>query len=268
MDEDFISDVIREALLSAHQAYNQLRRRGISTKPVGKGAYGDLSYLADVVCEEAIMRVLERSLSSVTFVSEESGLIRKGSELVVVIDPIDGSTNMSRSIPYFSSGIALSKSTHYNDVFASGVIDMISGDMTVAVEGKVSTSGEDVRRPTSLSEALMTVDPRAVVRGPPYDQRYLALLPRVKHVRLMGSALLELLNVVRGLSDGFVTLSRELRIMDFVPVLYMIESIGLPFHIEGESVERLSLSSTEKYGVIACSNEILFQEVLSACGMR
>lgn len=267
MTEENVREIITKALIASYEALKESQKEGKAKERVRVGAYGDSSYYADLACERAVIEVIDRYLGDVTFVTEESGIISRGQEYYAVIDPIDGSTNMYRNIKYYCCAVALSRSEFFRDVFASGIMNFGTGEIIIAVDTKIYGAQANPTNVRSLDEALMSVDPRAIVRGPPYRDRYLSLVPKVKHMRFLGSAILEQLNVALGSSDGFVCLSRELRIMDFVPAIYVLRSIGLPVYIEGGDLRVLSLLTKEKYGVITCANEELFRSVLTASGI-
>jgi myo-inositol-1(or 4)-monophosphatase len=72
--------------------------RGPSGQRVGQ-------YALDVVADEAALTVLRRA--GVGVLSEESGLELTGSDEVVIIDPVDGSTNASRGVPWYSTSLCL-----------------------------------------------------------------------------------------------------------------------------------------------------------------
>lgn len=65
-------------------------------------------YKADVLVDDAITRLLEDA--GVGILSEESGARGfqwplRGDELIVIVDPIDGSTNASKGIPWFATAL-------------------------------------------------------------------------------------------------------------------------------------------------------------------
>src|SRR4051794_3364808 len=60
-------------------------------------------YLSDVAADEVALPLLEEA--GVGVLSEESGLHRGDAAIVVVIDPIDGSTNAARGIPWFATSM-------------------------------------------------------------------------------------------------------------------------------------------------------------------
>lgn len=59
----------------------------------------------DLIAEDVALPYFERTGLSV--LSEEAGLIDRGGELIVVMDPVDGSTNASRGIPWFATSLCV-----------------------------------------------------------------------------------------------------------------------------------------------------------------
>ena len=59
----------------------------------------------DLVADSAALEVLDRSGLGV--LSEESGLRRPDAPLMAVVDPVDGSTNASRGIPWYACSVCL-----------------------------------------------------------------------------------------------------------------------------------------------------------------
>src|SRR5688572_23326784 len=61
-------------------------------------------YFLDVVADVAALKILKEA--DVRIVSEESGAHgRDGAGITVVLDPVDGSTNCLRGIPYWSTSL-------------------------------------------------------------------------------------------------------------------------------------------------------------------
>jgi fructose-1,6-bisphosphatase/inositol monophosphatase family enzyme len=72
--------------------------RGPSGRRIGQ-------YALDVVADEAALAVLHRA--GVGVLSEESGATRCDAAEVVIIDPVDGSTNASRGVPWYATSLCL-----------------------------------------------------------------------------------------------------------------------------------------------------------------
>jgi len=79
---------------------------------LGKGAGGDAMKPVDLAAESAIVETLQENGVSFSLISEESGFERFGDapdECFVTIDPIDGTTNLVRGLPFYASSIAVSR---------------------------------------------------------------------------------------------------------------------------------------------------------------
>lgn len=74
--------------------------------------------------------------AGVGIVSEESGLHEPERDLVVVIDPVDGSTNCSRGIPWYACSLA---AVDAEGVVAAMVTNLASGVTYRAVRGEGAT---------------------------------------------------------------------------------------------------------------------------------
>ncbi|MFM8303234.1 MAG: inositol monophosphatase family protein, partial [Actinomycetota bacterium] len=164
---DAAADVHREALASLHGD----ARRARTDRPG--------QYALDLVVDAAVLSVLHGA--GVGVVSEESG--RSGEEsapITVVVDPVDGSTNCAREIPYW--GISLCALDDHGPLCAL-VTNTPLGERVTAVRGE--GSWRDGRRLVP-SSAERVEDAVVAISGMP--KRVLAW----KQFRAMGSAALSL----------------------------------------------------------------------------
>src|SRR5439155_25002436 len=82
----------------------------------------------------------------VTVVSEEVGELRRDGSAVVVVDPIDGSLNAKRCIPFFSLSVAVADGWTMDDVHFGYVFDFGSREEWTAVRGEGALlNGEPLR---------------------------------------------------------------------------------------------------------------------------
>ncbi|MEY2554728.1 MAG: monophosphatase [Ilumatobacteraceae bacterium] len=147
-------------------------------------------YALDVIADDAALAVLHRA--GVGVLSEESGFDRGDGAEVVVIDPIDGSTNASRGIPWFATSLCL---VDDEGPAVALVVNQASGVRYSAVRGEGAFCGERRMRPTGcteLSEAIVVVS--AV---PPPDVGW-------AQFRALGACALDLCAVADGVVDGYV----------------------------------------------------------------
>ncbi len=98
-------------------------------EPQTTGAGGDVSIGYDLLAESCFVKHLG---SFGQILSEESGLIGEGDDLII-IDPIDGSDNLKSNFPYYGASVAYQ---HDEKTVAGFVCNFANGDCFVRTEGK------------------------------------------------------------------------------------------------------------------------------------
>lgn len=116
---------------------------------------------ADIRAEEQIIHELKKSGLDYNILSEESGFIKsekKNCEYTWVIDPIDGTNNFRRGIPYFCISIALTKN---DEPVAAVCLDPVRNDLfKSAVNTGSYVDGRNRMRVTSrisLAESVIAI---------------------------------------------------------------------------------------------------------------
>jgi len=147
-------------------------------------------YELDLVADAAVLEVL--APSGVAVVSEESG--RTGppdAPITVVLDPVDGSTNCSRSIPYWAISLC---ALDAEGPLVGLVANQATGERFTAVRGRGAFLDG---RAIAASTAGSIADSMLAVGGLP--ARHLGW----KQFRAMGSCALALCDVAAGRFDGY-----------------------------------------------------------------
>src|SRR5919112_317493 len=87
------------AARDAVHAYATTAERAVET---GRGVGGDTAYVIDRAAEDAVFREIEALGVPLTAISEERGEIEVagGGAVRIVIDPVDGSLNAKRGLPF------------------------------------------------------------------------------------------------------------------------------------------------------------------------
>ena len=101
------------------------------------GEGGDDTTAVDAAAEAAVVSRLQALGADLTLVSEELGVrtFGAGGPPHVVVDPIDGSVNAKRGIPYFSLSLAVAEGPAMADVAFGLVHDFGAGEEWVAERG-------------------------------------------------------------------------------------------------------------------------------------
>jgi myo-inositol-1(or 4)-monophosphatase len=214
--------VCRAAAEDVRGVLAELPTRAEREPVVGDGAGGDETTAIDAAAEEVVVARF-RSLD-VSIVSEEVGRLGAGSTLVV-IDPIDGSLNAKRGIPFFSLSIAIADGETMDDVALGFVHDFGTGEEWVGRRGEGAwLDGEPLGavRPKDRLEILSFEATRTalVARDAP---RVAALAHRL---RIMGSLALSLCHLAAGRVDGVCSL-KPARSVDIAAGQLLCRELGL-----------------------------------------
>ena len=184
--DDALVELLHETALEIRGALDGLDDWGPAGTVPGQ-------YLSDLAADAAGVRVLDEA--GVGVLSEETGLRGGDRDLVVVLDPLDGSTNASRGIPWFATSLC---AVDADGPRAALVVDLPHGRTFTAVRGAgasvdglpLATSGC-----TDLAEAVVGI---SGLPSRPLGWR---------QFRTLGAAALDLCAVAEGSLDGFVDCS-------------------------------------------------------------
>ncbi len=101
---------------------------------LGIGADGTPTKLIDDAAEQIIFKVLAEKEENLNILSEEAGFVDNKSEKTLVVDPIDGTHNAIRGIPFYALSLAVGKS-QLSDVNYGLVRNLVTGDTFWAEKG-------------------------------------------------------------------------------------------------------------------------------------
>jgi myo-inositol-1(or 4)-monophosphatase len=182
--------------------------RGPSGRRVGQ-------YALDVKADDAARAVLTRA--GVGVLSEESGYEPGDSGLVVIIDPVDGSTNASRGVPWYACSLCL---VDADGPITALVVNLASGERFWAERG--GGAWHDGARLggstcTSLAEAIVGLN------GIPSRPIGSA------QVRMLGASALDLCLVASGTLDGYIDCVVDAHgVWDFAGASLVCAEAGVP----------------------------------------
>jgi myo-inositol-1(or 4)-monophosphatase len=250
-----------------------LRNLGEPQPDLGKGAGGDPMKPVDLAAEKAIVEILQEHGVSFTLISEESGVKEFGEkpkQCYVTVDPIDGTTNLVRGLPFYASSIAISTMPALSTVFAALVTDLFHDTTYTALEGKGAYRNGKKITPsalTSLEEAVIGLDLNS------YNVKEIApqltsLIQKTKHIRHFGANALELCYVADGLTDAFVDIRGKLRITDIAAGFLIVKEAGGTITApEGHALD-VKLDPKQKIKFIASGNKQMHKTILSLVKLK
>jgi myo-inositol-1(or 4)-monophosphatase len=241
----------RRAGAAARDAVASYSTRAERSVEAGRGEGGDMSYVIDRASEDAIFGELEALGVPATAVSEERGevAIHGGGPARVVIDPVDGSVNAKRGLPFACVSIAVASGARMADVEIGWVAELApsGGHAGVTVRDWWAVRGEGAfvagERLPQLEPGpleilgLETARPALVAGVAPA----LAGL-EARRIRALGSVASSICLVAAGQLDAMVTL-REVRSVDVAAAQLLVRECGGAVEFPGGDALDLEMRS-------------------------
>ncbi len=189
MDDDRLLQVLDEAAVAVRAALDGLEDWGPAGTRPGQ-------YRLDLAADEAALAVLHGA--GLTVLSEESGTTGEGRNgLLAVVDPVDGSTNAHRGVPFFSTSICV---LDVEGPRVGLVHNQASGTRYAAVRGQGAERDGRALRPSGCEDLGA-----AVVGISGFPGRY----PGWAQFRALGAASLECCAVAEGTLDAYTVVGRS-----------------------------------------------------------
>lgn len=200
----------------------------------------DITRKMDMAAENALdAALLARGLSA-RIISEELGdrVVGNHPDFMLVVDPIDGSTNATCGIPFFCTSLAYTDKTEiatFDDISMAVICD-INGNTYCAEKGKGAFLNEK-----QLAGKKRGTRPKPVVSvysyGVPYVPEGLIELERSIIVRALGSIALDMCYVADGTLDGLIDTRGLVSGYDIMAsALILKESAGLLTDLNGKNI--------------------------------
>jgi myo-inositol-1(or 4)-monophosphatase len=219
--------VCRDAVEDVRGVLVELPTRDEREPVVGDGEGGDETTAIDAAAEKVILERLQ-GIAGTTIVSEEAGILGDGPTRIVV-DPIDGSLNAKRGIPFFSVSITVAEGGTMDDVGFGYVYDFGSGEEWTARRGEGAwLNGEPLgaERPKEQLEILSFEATRTelIARDAP------KMVGVADRLRVMGSLALSLCHLGAGRVDGVCSL-KAARSVDIAAAQLLVRELGLAIEL-------------------------------------
>ena len=239
------------------------------TEYEGVGEGGDHALVLDRRCEDAVFAELERlhseSGAGFVVVSEERGEVVFGdrdSGWRVVVDPIDGSMNVRRTLPSHSLSVAIASGPSMADVELGYVYEFGAREEFTARRGDGAWLGEQKLELAGEGFGLEVVglesaDPARI--APVVED----LAGTAYRVRVIGSIAITLAYVAAGRLDGMLS-ARPCRSVDAAAAQLLVTEAGGAVEFAGFGLGEADLGLDARYAVLAARNEELLGSVRSA----
>lgn len=227
---DKAEKLCRDASAAVSRVLEELPTRAEREPRVGTGEGGDETTAVDAAAERAVIERLEalhEEGEGFTLVSEELGERVYGdgtSRLRIVVDPIDGSVNAKRTIPFFSLSVAVADGPAMDDVFFGYVYDFGSGEEWTAIRGRgARLDGRPLEGPGPKEEIeLLAFE---ATRTDLVAETIAEFVGLAERVRVMGSLALCLCHLAAGRFDAALSL-KPIRSVDIAAAQLLVRERG------------------------------------------
>ncbi|HLF68915.1 MAG TPA: inositol monophosphatase family protein [Gaiellaceae bacterium] len=199
-----------------------------------RGQGGDDTTAIDHAAEEAVVERLAATGEDFVLVSEELGTraFGAGGPRHVVVDPIDGSVNAKRGIPFFSFSLALAEGPAMGDVVFGYVYDFGSGEEWTAERGRGAFLDGQRLGATGPKDTIEILSFEATTT-PAIAERIDGVVGLAGRLRVMGSLALSLCHLAAGRVDAVCSL-KGARSVDIAAAQLLVRERGLAIELVDE----------------------------------
>ncbi len=261
--------VLREAAERVQEVSDRLAGSREGRRRVGEGAGGDVTMQVDREAEDEIIDAIGQKGRDVRIVAEEHGESggKAGSRWTVIIDPIDGSSNYEKQIPFYCTSIAVLEGRTLESASHALVRNLVNGDTYYSEAGSRSTKNGVQIRTSDVSElhkAVVGIDISKTTL--PIVRSVSELIASVRRQVHFGANALEACFMAEGRIDGFVDVRGRMRVMDLAAAYLIGRQAGASFTDGRGGPLSPRISVRERFSVIGAANPTLHHRILGKLG--
>jgi myo-inositol-1(or 4)-monophosphatase len=256
----------RAAAEDVTRVLGELPDRATREPVVGTGLGGDETTAIDEAAERAVVARFSEAGEPFTLVSEELGEARIGEGEGgpwVVVDPIDGSLNAKRGLPFFALSVAVADGPRMGDVRFGYVYDFGTGEEWTAERGRgAHLDGRPLgaERPRERIEILAF----EATTTSYVAERAAAVAPLAYRLRIMGSLALSLCHLAAGRVDAVCSL-KAARAVDIAAAQLLVREVGLAIELfEAGAFDDAPLDVDGRSRVVAAATPAVCAELAAA----
>ena len=229
MDKEYVNKIHRDIIeiaIKASKIARENTNKDLLNEVVGANITGDIIRRIDVILEDFIIKNIFEKGYKALIISEERGVVKtyEDSNIIFIIDPLDGSSNYVADTPYASISIAVADKEKnqiitgvVSEVFRDKVYSFIYGEAAYVNNEKISL------KKRSLENIILSyVD----------DLDALKLLYEIwerldkPKIRSLGSAALDIVKTALGHFRLFIDVRGRLRNIDIAAAYGFSKTLG------------------------------------------
>ena len=259
--------ICREATEDVRRVLAELPTRDEREPVIGAGEGGDDTTVIDAEAERVVVERLDCAGEDFTLVSEELGqrAARGDGGLVVVLDPIDGSINAKRGIPFFALSIALAEGPTMDDVVFGYVYDFGSGEEWTATRGGGALLNGAPIGPVLPKDPIELLSLEAT-RTDLIARHVGSFVGVARRLRIMGSLAISLCHLAEGRVDAVCSL-KPARSVDIAAAQLVVRERGLAIDLpEAPPLGEAPLDLEGRSLVVSAATAELCAQLAAALG--
>jgi myo-inositol-1(or 4)-monophosphatase len=232
---------------------------------VRRGEGGDDTTAIDQAAEDAVVARLEDLGEDFVLVSEELGerVFGAGGARRVVLDPIDGSVNAKRGIPFFSFSLAVADGPTMGDVTFGYVYDFGTGEEWTAERGAGAFLNGEPLGPQGPKETVEILSFEGTTT-PAIAARIGDVIGVAGRLRVMGSLALSLCHLAAGRVDAVCSL-KAARSVDIAAAQLLVTERGLAIELfDDPPFAAGALDLEQRSRVVAAGTKHVLRELAAA----
>ena len=238
---------VRQAL---HDAASAVRTALDALGDWGAAGTAPGQYKSDLAADAAAVAVLEAA--GVGVMSEESGVHHGGRDVIVVVDPVDGSTNAHRRIPWYATSLC---AVDADGPWLALVVDQATGARYEAERGGGATVDGGPLAPSGCADLG-----DAIVGLSGYPPRHLGW----RQLRALGAIALDLCAVAGGRLDAYVDCSPSAHgSWDYLAGMLVCQEAGVPV-VDAYGRDLVTVDHRARRTPLAAATPALLDQVVAA----
>jgi fructose-1,6-bisphosphatase/inositol monophosphatase family enzyme len=223
-----------------------------------------LESLIDNASVEAFKNYIRERGLRFRVISEEGFAVGEGEGEFIIVDPVDGTSNLRRGIPFSSISLAVASEDNMDAVYIGVVRDIFRGSTYYAIRGvgafkdgrRIRVSGGERVEESSISISI--------TRSRCGESRALKILPQIPYPRYFGSAALEICLVEEGVLDAYIDVRSRLRVFDIAAAQLILREAGGAVAITQDGNRDVRLTRVGGVSIVAAATEKLLRQILRA----